>query len=142
VESRTDLPQRIPQTLDVMPFDPPPVDLLIQLATALDEWDPASVTDCRPNRGPVTDGGFGRPNQLEMPMHNAFAPNAADLRTKVAFRKATASNPSGNCVHVAELEDGNVAIRHSDPTGPAIIFTPGEWDAFEDGVRRGEFSRA
>ena len=71
-----------------------------------------------------------------------FAPNAGDLRTKVAFRKATASNPSGNCVHVAELEDGRVAVRHSDPTGPAIMYTPAEWDAFLDGAKRGEFDRS
>ncbi|RMI30184.1 DUF397 domain-containing protein [Nocardia stercoris] len=71
---------------------------------------------------------------------NTFAPNSAELRTAVAFRKATASNPSGNCLHVAELADGNVAIRHSDPAGPAIICTPGEWNAFTDGVRNGEFA--
>jgi hypothetical protein len=71
-----------------------------------------------------------------------FAPNAGELRTTVAFRKATASNPSGNCVEVAELADGTVAIRHSSaPNGAALIYTPGEWDAFEAGVKAGEFSR-
>ncbi len=71
-----------------------------------------------------------------------FAHNAGDLRTKVAFRKATASNPSGNCVIVAELEDGNVAVAHSKaPNGAALIFTPGEWDAFEAGMKADEFTR-
>ncbi|MQY23003.1 DUF397 domain-containing protein [Nocardia macrotermitis] len=73
----------------------------------------------------------------------AFAPDASELRTTVAFRKALASTPSGNCVEVGELQDGTIAIRHSSvPSGPALIFTPGEWDAFEDGVRRGEFTRS
>lgn len=71
-----------------------------------------------------------------------FISDASELRTKIAFRKATASTPTGNCANVAELEDGRVAIRHSDPNGPAIVFTPGEWDAFEDGVRKGEFTRS
>lgn len=70
---------------------------------------------------------------------STFAPNAAELKTRKPFRKAIASNPSGNCLHVAELDNGDVALRHSEPTGPAIICTPGEWEAFEDGVRRGEF---
>jgi hypothetical protein len=79
----------------------------------------------------------------DIQMHDTFAPNAAELRTKVAFRKASASNASGNCVEVAELEDGNIAVRHSStPNGPANIYTPGEWDAFEDGVRNGEFRRS
>ncbi len=71
-----------------------------------------------------------------------FAPNAGDLRTKVAFRKATASNPSGNCVTVAELVDGRVAVGHSAaPNGTAILYTPAEWDAFLDGAKAGEFDR-
>ncbi|MQY19351.1 hypothetical protein NRB20_24360 [Nocardia sp. RB20] len=72
-------------------------------------------------------------------MHNTFAENAAQLPTKVPFRKATASVPSGNCLHVATLENGNIAIRQSDPNGPAIIATPAEWTAFQDGVIAGEF---
>ncbi|WP_227980003.1 DUF397 domain-containing protein [Nocardia spumae] len=71
-----------------------------------------------------------------------FAPNAGELRTRVPFRKATASNPSGNCVTVAELENGDVAVAHSAaPNGMAITYTPSEWDAFLDGVRKGEFDR-
>jgi hypothetical protein len=71
-----------------------------------------------------------------------FVPDAAELPTRVPFRKATASVPSGNCLHVAELEDGRIAIRHTDPNGPAIIATPGEWDAFAEGVKAGEFTRS
>ncbi|WP_419150734.1 DUF397 domain-containing protein [Nocardia vinacea] len=28
-----------------------------------------------------------------------------------------------------------------NPTGPALVFTPGEWDAFTAGVNDGEFDR-
>jgi hypothetical protein len=33
-------------------------------------------------------------------------------------------------------------VRDSkNPTGPALIFTPGEWDAFLAGAKDGEFDR-
>jgi hypothetical protein len=42
-------------------------------------------------------------------------------------------------VEVARLRDG-VAVRDSkDPQGPRLMFTPGEWEAFIDGVKGGEF---
>jgi hypothetical protein len=63
--------------------------------------------------------------------------------TNAKWRKSRRSNGNGgnNCVEVAFLDDG-VAVRDSkDKAGPALIFTPGEWDAFLGGVRDGEFDR-
>jgi hypothetical protein len=38
------------------------------------------------------------------------------------------------------LPDGSRAVRHSKhPDGPALIFSPTEWDAFIAGVKAGEF---
>ncbi|WP_084161263.1 DUF397 domain-containing protein [Nocardia sp. BMG51109] len=35
-----------------------------------------------------------------------------------------------------------VGVRDSkNPTGPALVFTPSEWDAFTTGVKDGEFDR-
>lgn len=55
--------------------------------------------------------------------------------------KSRRSGPTGgNCVEVAFLEGGQVAVRNSrHPAGPALVFTPGEWDAFVGGARDGEF---
>jgi Domain of unknown function (DUF397) len=55
--------------------------------------------------------------------------------------KSSYSGPTGgNCVEVAFLADGDVAMRNSrDPEGPALIFTRAEWDAFIGGARDGEF---
>ena len=58
--------------------------------------------------------------------------------------KSSYSGPTGgNCVEVAFLADGSVAMRNSrDPDGPALVFTGAEWAAFVGGARDGEFSRA
>lgn len=56
------------------------------------------------------------------------------------WRKSTASNPSGNCVELAALSDGGIAMRNSrDPSGPVLVYTRAEIAAFLDGARRGEF---
>lgn len=64
----------------------------------------------------------------------------ADELGAVHWRKSQASNPSGNCVEVAALPDGAVAMRNSrHPSGPALVYTRAEVSAFLAGVRNGEF---
>lgn len=56
------------------------------------------------------------------------------------WRKSTASNPNGNCVELAELAGGDIAVRNSrHPGGPTLVYTPAEFAAFIVGVRSGEF---
>lgn len=46
---------------------------------------------------------------------------------------------SGACVEVAE-SGGSYLVRDSkNPTGPVLAFTRAEWDAFQAGVRAGDF---
>lgn len=59
----------------------------------------------------------------------------------VKWVKSSHSQHGGDCVEVAYLDAGSVGVRDSkDPSGPALVFTPGEWDAFATGVASGEFS--
>jgi hypothetical protein len=58
----------------------------------------------------------------------------------VTWQKSRRSNPSGNCVELAELPGGGIAMRNSrDPDGPALIYTPEEITAFILGARDGDF---
>ncbi|MFD1538246.1 DUF397 domain-containing protein [Nonomuraea guangzhouensis] len=64
---------------------------------------------------------------------------AADLK-QVAWRKSRYSNSQGNCVELAKLPDGGVAVRNSRfPDGPALIYTRDEIRALVLGVKDGEF---
>ncbi|MEV5836760.1 DUF397 domain-containing protein [Nocardia sp. NPDC052112] len=65
----------------------------------------------------------------------------ADL-SGVDWFKSSHSGSQSACVEVAWLDGGKVGVRDSkNPTGPALVFTPGEWDAFAEGVQEGQFDR-
>lgn len=64
---------------------------------------------------------------------------AGELRG-VRWQKSRFSNSQGNCVEIAELPDGQVAVRNSrHPDGPALIYTLDEIAALIRGVRAGDF---
>jgi Domain of unknown function (DUF397) len=56
------------------------------------------------------------------------------------WQKSGRSNPSGNCVEMARLPEGSIAVRNSrDPRGPALVYTVDEIEAFLLGARDGDF---
>ncbi|WP_340686265.1 DUF397 domain-containing protein [Amycolatopsis coloradensis] len=64
----------------------------------------------------------------------------ADRLTGAQWRKASYSNAIGNCVEVAPLASGEIAMRNSRfPAGPALIYTQAEMAAFLAGAKDGEF---
>jgi hypothetical protein len=72
---------------------------------------------------------------------NLAPPSAQDPRLEHAtWRKSRHSNPSGNCVEIAALRGGTIAIRNSrHPGGPALIIERDDFAAFLAGAADGDF---
>ncbi|MFI7003620.1 DUF397 domain-containing protein [Nocardia sp. NPDC050175] len=63
--------------------------------------------------------------------------------SRARWFKSSHSGSNQDCVEVAHLDGGHVGVRDSkNPTGPALVFTPSEWDVFVSGAQDGEFDRS
>ncbi|HEU0089080.1 MAG TPA: DUF397 domain-containing protein [Pseudonocardiaceae bacterium] len=61
---------------------------------------------------------------------------------EVTWRKSRRSNPSGNCVELAGLSGGGIAVRNSrHPRGPMLSYPRAELAAFIQGIKDGEFDK-
>lgn len=57
--------------------------------------------------------------------------------------KSSRSSGGKECVEVAFVSGGHIGVRDSkNPSGPALVFTPREWDTFVTGARAGQFDQA
>ncbi|GAA3755628.1 DUF397 domain-containing protein [Streptomyces sp. NPDC047002] len=64
----------------------------------------------------------------------------SDLIEGARWTKSRHSAPGGNCVELAALPDGSIAVRNSrHPQGPALVYTRAELAAFVAGAKDGEF---
>jgi hypothetical protein len=62
-----------------------------------------------------------------------------DLGHAQWFKGSRSGRSHDNCVEVAFVDEA-IAVRDSkNPSGPALIFTAAEWDAFVGGAKDGEF---
>lgn len=65
---------------------------------------------------------------------------AADELDRATWRKSSFSNDQGQCVEVAALSNGTIAVRNSNaPDAGAVFFTPAEMSAWIRGCKAGEF---
>ncbi|GHE28924.1 transcriptional regulator [Streptosporangium violaceochromogenes] len=63
-----------------------------------------------------------------------------ELGAATWIKSSYSGSNGGNCVEVATLSSGHRGVRDSkDPAGPALVFTPAEWNTFIRGIRGGEF---
>lgn len=62
------------------------------------------------------------------------------LPADLPWRKSARSNPTGNCVELARLPDGAIAVRNSrHREGPVLVYTRAEITAFLLGAKDGDF---
>ncbi|MEU4684986.1 DUF397 domain-containing protein [Streptomyces xinghaiensis] len=67
-------------------------------------------------------------------------PDRADDLESVTWRKSHRSAPGGNCVELAVLPGGRIAVRNSRyPEGPVLVWTREEMAAFVRGAKDGDF---
>jgi len=58
----------------------------------------------------------------------------------VCWQKSWHSNPNGECVELAALPSGDIAMRNSRfPAGPVLLYTQAEITAFLAGAKDGSF---
>lgn len=58
----------------------------------------------------------------------------------VRWTKSSHSNPNGNCMELARLAAGKIAVRNSrHPGGPTLVYSHAEMTAFVVAVKGGEF---
>jgi len=73
-------------------------------------------------------------------MHQTANGTPAGELPPLRWQKSRRSNPSGNCVEMARLPEGAIALRNSrHPDGPALVYTVDEIAAFLLGARDGDF---
>jgi hypothetical protein len=58
------------------------------------------------------------------------------------WKKSSRSGAAGHCVEVAVVGQATAVRDSKDPSGPALVFTGDEWDAFLGGAKAGEFDRS
>jgi hypothetical protein len=62
--------------------------------------------------------------------------------SRALWRKSGYSGGTSNCVEVASNLPAIVAVRDSkDPTGPALTFAHGAWDAFTGQLKSGTYGK-
>ncbi len=59
---------------------------------------------------------------------------SAERRTAGPWRTASASG-GGNCINIAEAEDGILVRDSKNPDGPALFYGRSEWRAFMTAVK-------
>lgn len=60
-------------------------------------------------------------------------------QAEIRWFKSSKSAPTRECVEVAWLPSNTVGVRDStDPTGPVLVFGPGEWDTFTASIKNSD----
>ena len=74
--------------------------------------------------------------------HSAEVASGHLVSAGTIWRKSSWSSHAGNCVEVADLPQGIIAVRDSKdagPDSPVLVFSGPAWNCFLAGVIAGEF---
>lgn len=72
--------------------------------------------------------------------HRTYNGMPATQLTGARWHKSRCSQGVSNCVEMARLPTGEVAVRNSrHPDGPALVYTRAEIDALIRGAKDGDF---
>ena len=90
---------------------------------------------CAENR---LDGGCAAAGGLHGGGREELQGTAASVRS--AWRKSSWSAYNGNCVEVASLDSGVIAVRDTKYAGcgPTLMFSPVSWNSFLDTLKNGD----
>lgn len=73
-------------------------------------------------------------------MHQTYNGMPATQLQGLVWQKSRLSNSTGNCVEMARLDTGEIALRNSrHPDGPALVYTRDEVVALVQGAKDGDF---
>jgi len=72
--------------------------------------------------------------------HHSHGVTPAEV-SRVFWRKSTFSSMNGSCVEVGRLLPDGIGVRDTkdNGSGPILIFTDSEWNAFIAGAKEGQF---
>jgi Domain of unknown function (DUF397) len=90
--------------------------------------------------GTAVHSGAGSQTFQETDVSEIYSGMPAAALHRVTWQKSRRSNSQGNCVEMAPLPKGAVAVRNSrHPNGPALVYTRAEIEAFILGAKDGDF---
>ena len=67
---------------------------------------------------------------MQLAINNKGAKGSVNDNSPISWYKSSFSMSNGDCVEIAQLPSGQVAVRDSKNTGPMLTFSRPDWRSF------------